>query len=213
MWRLPSYFQVKHREHASLAGRNTELLCVTKADRLPRSNEQGCSVSQDVSSKPQRRTALMQGGMTQDPGLEAWESFSEVSEEESNASFSLVGRETGKGGFGLDISRCQPSQGTLCHVERQAGWDQTAAAAARSREAAGSSYPRAVERVLPLVTGHISSWMGCPLSSVPSLCRCYTTHRQGPSCSSLPPFSSPQSCDPADDSQPCGSCLSSVLSS
>lgn len=212
MWRLPSYFQVKHKEHASLGGKNTEFLCVVKADCLPRSNEQGCSVSQEVSSKPPRRMALTQGRMTQDPGLEAWESFSEVSEEESDVAFSLAGGETGKGAFGLDFLRCQPSQGTLCHVERPAGWDQTAAS--RSREAAGGSYPRAVERVLPLVSGHIFSWTGCPLSSVPSRCRCYTTRRQGgPSRSSLPPISSPQSCDPSGDSQPCGSCLSSVLSS
>lgn len=211
MWRLPSYFQVKHKEHASLGGKNTELLCVVKADCLPRSNEQGCSVSQEVSSKPQHRMALTQGRMTQDPGLEAWESFSEVSEEESDAAFSLVGGETGKRAFGLDFLRCQPSQGTLCHVERPAGWDQTAAI--RSREAAGGSYPRAVERVLPLVTGHIFSRTGCPLSSVPSRCRSYTTRRQRPSRSSLPPFSSPQSCDSGGDSQPCGSCLSSVLSS
>jgi len=131
MWRLPSYFQVKHKEHASLGERNTELLCVVKADRLPRSNEQGCSVSQDVSSKPQHQMPLTQGGMTQDSGLEAWESFSEVLEEESNASFSLAGTEARKGAFELDVLRCQPSQGTLCHVERSAGWDQSAAATAR----------------------------------------------------------------------------------
>lgn len=56
--------------------------------------------------------ALTQGGMTQEPWLEAWESFSEVSEEEANASFSLAGGETGKGAFGLDVLRYQPFQGT-----------------------------------------------------------------------------------------------------
>lgn len=54
--------------------------------------------------------ALTQGGMTQEPGLEAWESFSEVSEEEADASFSLAGGETGKGALGLDVLGCQPSQ-------------------------------------------------------------------------------------------------------
>lgn len=39
----------------------------------------------------------------QDPGLEAWGSFSEVAEEESDASFSLAGREAGKRAFELDV--------------------------------------------------------------------------------------------------------------
>lgn len=41
-------------------------------------NRDAVCASPEVSSKPQRRAALTQGGMTQDPGLEAWESFSGV---------------------------------------------------------------------------------------------------------------------------------------
>lgn len=113
-------------------------------------------MSQDVSSKPLCPTHLTQAEMTEDLGLETWESFSGLAEGESDYSFSLARGEAGKGDFGLDVLRHQPSQRTLRHVDASLDWEQTAAAA-RSQEAVGGSYSWATECVLPLVTGHISS--------------------------------------------------------
>lgn len=144
----------------------------------------------------------MQGGMTQDTGLEACEAFSGVSEEESDADFLCQEEKQDISSWTFEASAI-PRGALPCG---ETSWlEPNCCCFWRELRGCGRLLPPGCRAHPPI--GHVSSCTGCPLSSVPSL------SRQGHSCSSLPPFSSPQSCDLAGTSQPCGSCLSSVLSS